>query len=85
MSQTDLNNFNDLVSIAVATRKDDKEVPSIEVPRRIVEYFNAGNLKGFDDVGYFIHRGVKVYELGKKLESERRDGMSIEEKNFGRK
>ena len=83
-TRDDLNRFSELIARALEAKKE-KETPEIEVPRRVVEYFNKTNLKGFDEVGYFVFNGVKVYERGKKEEAKRKDSETIEQKMHGGK
>ncbi len=61
------------------------EDPKLEVAHKIVEHFNRGRMEGVKEAGYFVYQGVKVYAEGKKEEAETRDGLSIEDKVFGKK
>lgn len=83
-SQNELNNFLSEVAMRRAMAVNGC-LPEIEASRRIVEHFNRNSLKGFDDVGYFIMDGVKVFEEGKTEEAKKRDSLTMEEKNFGGK
>jgi len=66
--------------------KKDNEIPSVEVPRRVIEHYNRGNaIKSFDEAGYFIFNNVKVYESGKKDLADQKDAMSMEQKLHGGK
>jgi len=58
-------------------------VPCVEASRKIVEFYNRANIKGFDKAGYFMFQGVKVYEKGKREEADARDNRSTEEVNHG--
>lgn len=82
VTQSDLNYFMDQVN-AVLMGKDEGVVPEIEVPRKIVQHFNRRNIHGFDEVGYFVYNGVKVYEEGKKDKAKSRDGRSMEQVIYG--
>lgn len=81
-SRNELNQFLESVDIAIANSTGG--IPVVETSRKIVEFYNRANISGFDDVGYFIFKGVKVYELGRRAEADKRDNMSMEEKVFGR-
>lgn len=67
-SREDLNKFMDDVTFALQDGHAE-----IESPRTIIEYYNKGNIQGFDEAGYFIYRGVKVYETGKKIENQKKE------------
>lgn len=83
-SREELGVFFDLVHNA-ANSSLPGETPGIEAPRKIIEHFNRGRMAGIDSVGYFIYEGVKVFEEGKRLEAEKRDALTAEEKVFGKK
>lgn len=61
------------------------EMPGVEADRKIIEHFNRGKMAGVDAVGYFVYEGVKVFEAGKREESERREALTAEERVFGGK
>ena len=80
----ELNNF--LENIAVAKTMGAPGIsPEIEASRKIVELYNKANLKGFDDVGYFLFEGVKVFESGRADEAKKKEAVTTEERNFGNK
>lgn len=83
-SREDLNRFMERVAIAkdaAGAPGPGRELPEIEVPRRVIAHFNRQSMKGFDDVGYFIYQGVKVFEFGKREEAARRDARTMEQVN----
>lgn len=80
-TRDELNQF--LEDVAVQKALSGSEFPEIEAPRVIIEFYNKGNIKGFDDAGYFIFDGVKVFEAGKKEDAKRKESLSMEEKIFG--
>lgn len=85
ITQSDLNKFYDVIALAIR-RKEGNEMPSVEVPHRIVEHYNKGkSMEGFKSAGYFVYNNVKVYETGRKAEFEALDKMTMEQKNFGGK
>lgn len=54
----------------------DGDLPHVEAPRHICEHINRGKMKGFDEVGWSIFNGVKVFEEGRReqvLEREATD------------
>lgn len=65
--------FHEKIAIALEGRQGLADVPEIEAPRRVIEYFNRGAQKGFDEAGYFMYQGVKVYEAGKVEETKLRE------------
>lgn len=84
LTQSEINEFHDQVTIAVSDRIG-REVPEIEVERKVLEHFNRGRMKGIDDVGYFIYQGVKCYEKGKMEDAQRKDGLTMEQVLHGGK
>lgn len=82
-TREELNQFLEDVSIALA-EKVGAEIPEITAPRSVIEYYNRGNLKGFDEVGYFVFNNVKVFDPTHMEASKRRESLTIEEKLFGK-
>lgn len=78
LNDGDLDRFVSLVAQAKSLAEAGA-VPEVEVPRRVIEYHNKGNIKGFDSVGYFVFNGVKVYEKGKKEEAKSKEGRTMEQ------
>lgn len=78
-TREELNQFLENVAVTKAMSVNGG-IPEIEAPRVVVEFYNKANLKGFDDVGYFIFQGIKVFEEGKVEEAKIRDGLTMEEK-----
>lgn len=78
VTQSDLNKFTSVIATANG-QKVGQEVPEIEVPRRVIDYFNKGKMKGFDTVGYFLFNGVKVYEKGKREEYKLKENKTMEQ------
>lgn len=73
--RSDLNLFLEKVATAASEGSSD-DIPHVEAPRTIVEYINRGKVKSFDEVGWCVFNGVKVFELGKReqvLEREARE------------
>lgn len=58
-------------------KKVGTEMPEIEVPRRLIEHFNQGRMKGVEEAGYFIYNGVKVYEKDKRKEFKEKDSRTM--------
>ena len=83
-TRDELNLFHEKIAIAHETKEGD-QLPEIEVPRKIINYYNRHSIKGFDKAGYFIYQGVKVFEIGKREELRDRDSMSIEVLVHGQK
>lgn len=83
-TRDELNQFLENVAVSKAMSLNG-ESPEVEAPRSVIEYYNRNNIKGFDDVGYFVIDGVRVYEMGKVDEAKRRDALTMEEKNHGGK
>lgn len=81
--RSELNLFLEAVANAVSLGPREEALPYIEAPRVIIEYINRGKLEGFDQVGYCIFNGCKVYEVGKREEALRRDSLTTEQRNFG--
>ena len=81
-SQDDLNRFAAIISRA-SEQKAPGTVPEVEVPRRVIEYYNQRNLKGFEEAGYFIYNGVKVFEKGKREQFRNKDNESMEKRLHG--
>lgn len=67
-----------LNAITVAPQMGDDH---IEASRKVCEHYNRHNLKGFEQAGYFIFNGVKVYEKGKKNAADTKDRRTMEEIN----
>ena len=84
-SREEINDF--LNQVAVHTALQTGEMPSMETNRKIVEHFNRSPqaVKGFEEAGYFVYAGVKVYEQGKRKAAEDRDNLDMEQKIFGAK
>lgn len=59
-------------------------MPFVEAPRNIIEHFNRGRMDGFDEAGYFVHNGVRVYEEGKSKAVIDRDALTCSERVFGK-
>jgi hypothetical protein len=74
--------FHEKVAIALESREG-QETPAIEVPRKVIDYYNRHSLDGFDKAGYFIYKGVKVFETGKREQFEKRDSLTVEQLNHG--
>lgn len=51
---------------AMAEGPTEDSIPHTEAPRAVIEHFNRRSMEAFDQVGYFLFQGVKVYEEGKK-------------------
>lgn len=51
---------------AMAEGPTEDDIPHLEAPRPVIEHFNRRSMTAFDQVGYFIFQGVRVYEEGKK-------------------
>lgn len=81
-TRNELNLFHEAVAIALES-KAPGQVPEIEAPRVIIEHFNRQNLKGFEDAGYFMFQGVKVFEEGRVDDVKKREAKSIEERLHG--
>ncbi len=81
-SRDDLNRFAERVAVAKETNPDPKALPEIEVPRRVINHFNLRSMKGFDEAGYFVYNGVKVFETGKLEAIRARDSLTMEQKLF---
>lgn len=64
----------------------DGELPSIEVPTRIIKHYNRTPqaMKGFKQAGYFVFNNVRVFEVGHKEELERKDRLTSEQVVFGK-
>ena len=78
-SRDDLNKFSEIVQQAIS-QNETKEMPCVEVPRRVIEHFNRGKLlAGFDAVGYFVHSGVKIYETGKREQAQVKEKITMEQ------
>lgn len=83
-TRNELNEFLEDVAVATARGPEDGDpTPHVEASRKIIEFYNRNNMKGFDHAGYFILQGVKVYEKGKKEAADARDRMSMEQVNHG--
>ena len=84
ITRAEKNEFLDKITQAIeAGVQPGNSMLEIEVPRKVIEHFNRGNMKDFDQTYYFIYHNVRVYEEGKKDISKRQDKMSIEDRNFG--
>lgn len=83
-TREELNQFIEDIAVNKAMSLSG-DIPEIEAPRSVVEYYNRKNLEGFDSVGYFIYEGVKVYEAGKMQDAKKKDAVTVEERNFGGK
>ncbi len=79
----DINAFLTEVAALPPLQKGE-ELHELEVPRRVIEHYNrsAKAMAGFDEAGYFIFQGVKVFEKGKK---HTRDTETIEHRLFEKK
>lgn len=64
---------------------DPGKMPWIETSRKVIEFYNRGNIAGFDQAGYFVMNGVRVYETGKRAEFVTRDLRSETQVTFGNK
>lgn len=76
--RSDLNYFLEQVATAASEGSSD-DIPHVEAPRKIVEYINRGKVKSFDEVGWCVFNGVKVFEMGKRqevLDREARDAIA---------
>lgn len=74
LSDGDIDRFSSLIAKA-----KNENAAEVEVPRRVIEYYNKGNLTGFDKVGYFVYQNIKVYETGKKEESKAKENKTMEQ------
>lgn len=80
VSTVEINFFLDSIARAKTMGvKMGEHLPSVEAPRKLVEYYNPNNIQGFDEVGYFTFNGVNVYEEGKKEEALAKDALTIQQ------
>lgn len=81
-----LDSINDALQLPiaeVAENEPPEDMPWVEAPREVIEHYNKGSIKGFDNGPlYFVFQGVKVYEKGRRNEARLRE-KSLEERNFG--
>lgn len=85
-SRHPLNKFQDDVAVAlVEGPSPEDDLPLIETERAVIEFYNKGAMKQFDEAGYFIFRDCRVCEIGNSQKV--RDGLSMthEEKLHGKK
>ncbi len=85
VSRDDLNAFlNDVSGAAAEGKLEGEDLPWVEADRSVIEHFNRGKMKDWENSLFFIYNDVKVYEKGKKDEADRMQYQTIEERNFGR-
>lgn len=81
-----INKFMEDVAYAISGKPaGEVEMPWLEAPRVLIEYFNKGKMAGFEDVQYFVFSGVKVAEEGKLEEAQIKDSRSTEQVMHGRR
>ena len=83
-SREELNQFHETIAIAQEGRQAD-ETPCVEVPRKVIDYYNRHAPKGFDMAGYFVYQGVKVYETGTTEAKQKLETVSLEQRLHGGK
>lgn len=81
VTTADMTSFYDVLHTAQAVTPAG-EIPACEAPRKVIAHLLQHKMKGFDDVGYILFQGVKVFEQGKREEAERKDGLTTEQKVF---
>lgn len=68
-----------MADVAVSQANGSNEV---EAPLEVIKHFMP---QGLGESEYFWFQGVKVYEKGKKEESQKREAQTLEEINFPKK
>lgn len=63
--------------VAVAQMNQDKFV---EASDEVIKQFYP---QGLDGAGYFWYQGVRVYEKGKRAETEKKEAMTLGQMKFG--
>lgn len=82
MTREEMAQFLDEINTAL-TSNVGGELPILETSTKIIEHYNRGKMEAFHEPGYFIFHGVKVCEKGKTKEILAKDGLTMEQKNFG--
>jgi hypothetical protein len=78
-----MNEFLDKAILALDESKPGY-LPYVETNLKVIQHYNRGSMDGFNDAGYFVFQGVKVILEGTRAEVERKENMTMEERNHAR-